>query len=68
MVTGSSSDAIGARAPRQLAWLSLVGMTLWFSATAANAAIVAEFHLTGATTTGPVFGAAALRGLIDRRR
>jgi MFS family permease len=33
----------------QLAWLSLamfLGMTLWFSATAATAAIVAEFHLT----------------------
>jgi len=42
------------RNPRvQLAWLSLamfLGMTLWFSATAANAAIVAEFHLAGATT------------------
>lgn len=36
-------------APRQLAWLSLsmfLGMTLWFSATAATAPIVAEFHLT----------------------
>jgi MFS family permease len=35
----------------QLAWLSLamfLGMTLWFSATAANAPIAAEFHLTGA--------------------
>src|SRR5712691_10232126 len=35
----------------QLAWLSLAmffGMTLWFSATAANAPIVAEFHLSGA--------------------
>jgi MFS family permease len=35
----------------QLAWLSLamfLGMTLWFSATAANAAIVAEFRLTSA--------------------
>jgi MFS family permease len=33
----------------QLAWLSLamfLGMTLWFSATAATAAIVLEFHLT----------------------
>ena len=33
----------------QLAWLSLamfLGMTLWFSATAANAPIVAEFHLS----------------------
>jgi len=37
----------------QLAWLSIAmfcGMTLWFSATAANAPIVAEFHLTGAET------------------
>jgi MFS family permease len=37
----------------QLAWLSLAmffGMTLWFSATAANAQIVAEFHLSGAQT------------------
>jgi len=37
----------------QLAWLSLamfLGMTLWFSATAANAPIVAEFHLTPAET------------------
>src|SRR5437773_2101817 len=37
----------------QLAWLSLamfLGMTLWFSATAANAAIVAEFRLTAAET------------------
>ncbi len=36
-----------------LAWLSLamfLGMTLWFSATAANAPIVAEFHLTTAET------------------
>jgi len=53
MSTRSPSDPIGALAPRQLAWLSLamfLGMTLWFSATAANAAIVAEFHLAGATT------------------
>jgi MFS family permease len=37
----------------QLAWLSLamfLGMTLWFSATAANAQIVAEFRLTPAQT------------------
>jgi MFS family permease len=35
----------------QLWWLSLamfLGMTMWFSATAANAAIVSEFRLTGA--------------------
>src|SRR5207248_11275122 len=42
------------RSPQmQLAWLSLamfLGMTLWFSATAANAAIVAEFRLTAAET------------------
>ncbi len=38
-----------ADARRQLAWLSLamfLGMTLWFSATAATAPIVAEFRLT----------------------
>jgi MFS family permease len=37
----------------QLAWLSLAmlfGMTLWFSATAANGAIVAEFQLTTGET------------------
>ena len=37
----------------QLAWLSVamfLGMTLWFSATAANAPIVAEFHLSPAET------------------
>jgi len=37
----------------QLAWLSLamfLGMTMWFSATAATAPIVAEFHLTPAET------------------
>lgn len=38
-------------ARRQLAWLSLamvLGMTVWFSATAATAQMVAEFHLTSA--------------------
>jgi MFS family permease len=37
----------------QLAWLSLamfLGMTMWFSATAANGPIVAEFHLSTAQT------------------
>jgi MFS family permease len=37
----------------QLAWLSLamfLGMTMWFSATAANGPIVAEFHLTATAT------------------
>src|SRR3954467_12693354 len=37
----------------QLAWLSLamfLGVTLWFSATAANAPIVAEFHLSSSQT------------------
>ena len=37
----------------QLAWLSLamfLGMTMWFSATAATAPIVAEFHLAATTT------------------
>src|SRR5207302_10891188 len=53
MSTVSPSAAVDALAPRQLAWLSLgmfLGMTLWFSATAANAAIVGEFHLAGSTT------------------
>src|SRR5437763_14194211 len=39
--------------PAQLAWLSLamfLGMTLWFSATAANAPIVGEFHLSASQT------------------
>jgi MFS family permease len=43
----------GADARAQLAWLSLamfLGMTMWFSATAANAPIVGEFHLTAAET------------------
>ena len=38
---------------RQLAWLSLamfLGMTLWFSATAVNAALIVEFQLSGAQT------------------
>jgi MFS family permease len=42
-------DAKRTEAPRQLAWLSLamfLAMTLWFSATAATAPIVAEFRLT----------------------
>ncbi len=47
---GSASSAFNVVSPRtQLAWLSLamfLGMTLWFSATAATAAIVSEFHLT----------------------
>jgi MFS family permease len=37
----------------QLAWLSLamfLGMTMWFSATAATAPIVAEFHLSSSAT------------------
>src|SRR3954468_16697421 len=43
------TPTLSASPPRQLAWLSLamfLGMTLWFSATAANAPIVREFHLT----------------------
>ncbi|HEX9486732.1 MAG TPA: MFS transporter [Gemmatimonadales bacterium] len=43
----------GASPFAQLAWLSLamfLGMTLWFSATAANAPIVAELHLSSAET------------------
>jgi MFS family permease len=46
-MTLPSSNAVDP--PRQLAWLSLamfLGMTLWFSATAATAPIVAEFRLT----------------------
>src|SRR5689334_4515681 len=52
-VIGAASRAADADAPRQLAWLSLamfLGMTLWFSATAANGPIVAEFHLTPGET------------------
>jgi MFS family permease len=48
----SSAAADPAIARRQLAWLSLamlLGMTLWFSATAATGQIVAEFHLTSGT-------------------
>jgi MFS family permease len=47
------SRSLSASPSLQLAWLSLAmfcGMTLWFSATAANGPIVAEFHLTGAET------------------
>jgi len=51
---GSASSAFNAVSPStQLAWLSLamfLGMTMWFSATAATAPIVAEFHLTPAAT------------------
>jgi MFS family permease len=51
--SGSAARVVAVSPPRQLAWLSLamfLGMTLWFSATAANAPIVAEFHLTSITT------------------
>src|SRR5262245_16925266 len=48
------SGTLRAVSPRiQLTWLSLamfLGMTLWFSATAANAQIVAELQLTPAET------------------
>jgi MFS family permease len=52
---GAADDSTppGSSPGTQLAWLSLAmffGMTLWFSATAANASIVAEFHLSGADT------------------
>src|SRR5213593_4311733 len=51
---GSASSALAVPSPKvQLAWLSLamfLGMTMWFSATAANAPIVAEFHLASAET------------------
>jgi len=50
----SAGSAFTVASPKvQLAWLSLamfLGMTMWFSATAANAPIVAEFHLTSAET------------------
>src|SRR5262249_52331023 len=45
--------APGVSPKAQLAWLSLamfLGMTLWFSATAANAQIVREFQLSGSQT------------------
>jgi len=52
--SASSTTSPAAVSPRaQLAWLSLamfLGMTLWFSATAANAAIVREFQLSPAQT------------------
>jgi MFS family permease len=51
--TSVEHDRPPSRPGVQLAWLSLamfLGMTLWFSATAANAPIVAEFHLTPADT------------------
>src|SRR5919197_5092828 len=53
----NSPGTIAVRAPShkspnvQLAWLCLamfLGMTMWFSATAANLPIAAEFRLTGA--------------------
>jgi MFS family permease len=48
----AESGTLPAVSPRvQLAWLSLamfLGMTLWFSATAANAPIIGEFQLTSA--------------------
>src|SRR5919198_983488 len=53
----NSPGTIAVRAPShtspnvQLAWLCLamfLGMTMWFSATAANIPIAAEFRLTGA--------------------
>src|SRR6185295_16292278 len=50
-ITAPALPAVPAK--RHLAWLSLamfLGMTMWFSATAANAPIVAEFRLTAAET------------------
>jgi len=56
----SASSASNVVSPhRQLAWLSLamfLGMTLWFSATAATGAIVAEFQLTPAETAWLTMG------------
>jgi MFS family permease len=53
MIRTADSVARQPRPTAQLAWLSLamfLGMTLWFSATAANAPIIAEFRLDPATT------------------
>jgi MFS family permease len=52
-VVSVSSVLNGVSARVQLAWLSLamfLGMTLWFSATAATGAMAAEFQLTPAQT------------------
>jgi MFS family permease len=52
-VTLASPASTPKEAPRQLAWLSVamfLGMTLWFSATAATAPIAAEFRLTPSET------------------
>jgi MFS family permease len=53
MIETADSAAKRPKAGAQLAWLSLamfLGMTLWFSATAANAPIVAEFGLSPTET------------------
>jgi len=53
MTAVTRPEPVSADAPRQLAWLSLamfLGMTLWFSATAANGPIEREFHLTTGET------------------
>jgi MFS family permease len=52
-VTLASRASTPEEARRQLAWLSVamfLGMTLWFSATAATAPIIAEFRLTPSET------------------
>src|SRR5258706_10083270 len=52
-VRARSPDGQAVKPASHLAWLSLAmffGMTLWFSATAANAPIVAEFRLAPAET------------------
>jgi MFS family permease len=65
--TGNAEDAeeaenavsAPASARAQLAWLSaamFLGMTLWFSATAATGPIAAEFHLTPAATAWLTMG------------
>src|SRR5262245_29261291 len=50
----SVNDAVPSHSPAaQLAWLSLamfLGMTMWFTATAANASIVADLGLTSGQT------------------
>jgi len=60
--TGNAESGLSAPASAraQLAWLSLsmfLGMTLWFSATAATGPIAAEFQLAPGATAWPTMGA-----------
>src|SRR5207302_6004161 len=62
MVTTAGSGPIALSPRAQLAWLSLamfLGMTRWFSATAATSAIAAEFQLT---TTASAWLTMAVQG------